>query len=148
MHRHFTYFTLPIVATTLVLLSAGVTPARAESEPDATSWYDFAIKATPSVTKGGKGSVTVQITPKGTAEIHKEAPIKLSLQAPANVELSKTVLGRKEVKMDGNNASFDVPFTANDVGKGDIEATVSFFICTDKICARQERKATLPVAVR
>ena len=139
--------TLPIVVAALVLLSAHINPAQAEL-PEAKGWYDLDISATPKVAKGGSGSVTVHITPKGGAEIHKEAPIKLALQAPANVEMSKTQVGRKELKMNGNNASFDVPFTAREAGNGDIEVTLSFYICTDQVCAHQERKASLPVAVR
>ena len=141
-------FSLPIVVTALILFVTGAAPAWAESEPDASSWYDFDISAPSKVAKGESGSVTVHITPKGAADIDKEAPIKLSLKPPSYVDMSKTELGRKEVKMNGNNASFDVPFTAREAGKGSIEATVSFYICTDQICAHQERKASLPVAVR
>jgi len=139
-------YRLPIVLTALALFCGVV--ARADTELDASGWYDLEVKATPKVNKGEAGSLTVHITPKGKAEIHKEAPIKLTLAPPAAVELSKTTLTRSDLKMEGPNASFDVPFTGHEAGKGDIVATVSFYICTDQICAHQERKASLPVTVR
>jgi hypothetical protein len=100
------------------------------------------------VSKGGSGNVSVRIAPKPGAEIHKEAPIKVSLEAPKNIALSKDKLSRSDVKMDGVAATLDVPFKGVEPGKTTIEAKLSFYICTEKMCARQERTASLPVAVQ
>ena len=120
----------------------------ADATEDAAKLYDLKIDATASVTKGAAGAVTVRIEPKAGAEIHGEAPIKLELSGPKNVTLAKAKCGRADLKMDGAKAGFDVAFTGADAGKGQIDATLSFFICTDKVCAKQERKASLPVEVK
>jgi hypothetical protein len=130
------------------ILAAMTTAKGARAEEDVAKMYDLGVQATATVAKGGSGTVTVRIAPKAGAEFHKEAPLKVQLEAPKNIALSKDKLTRDDVKMDGAAATLEVPFTANDAGKGTIEAKLSFMICTDKVCARQERTASLPVAVR
>ncbi len=124
------------------------TAARAEEEVDTTKLYDLGVQATAQVTKGGSGTVSIKIAPKAGAEIHKEAPVSISFEAPKNVALSKSTLSRPDMKMDGTAATFEVPFTGTEAGKGTIEAKLSFFICTDKMCSKQQRTASLPVTVR
>ncbi len=131
----------------VIVVGVGVS-FTAGAEEDTSKLYDLGIQATATVAKGSAGSVSVRIAPKPGAEIHKEAPIKLQLEAPKNVALAKDKLSRADVKMDGGAATFEVPFTANDAGKGTIEAKLSFYICTEKMCAHQERTASLPVAVQ
>lgn len=130
-----------------VLGALSLVPA-ARADDDAAKLYDLDMQAPAKVAKGAQGTVTVKITPHKGAEIHKEAPVSLSLAASEQLALSKAKLGRGEMKLDGGNASFAVPFTAVAAGKTSIEATLRFYICTDKTCAQQERKASLPVTVQ
>lgn len=136
-----------VAALSLAVLALWAPSFAAASEDpaaDAAKLYDVRFDATPKVKKGAEGRLTVRIVPRGGAEIHKEAPINLALTG-SNVTPGKAKLGRPELKMEGHDAAFDVPFTATATGQ--LDATLSFFICTDKICARQERKASLPVSV-
>jgi hypothetical protein len=138
-----------VLGGALLGLAALAGPARADDAgSEGAKLYDLSIEAPAKVAKGAQGKVTVHINPKGGAEIHKEAPISLALVASDGLTLAKSKFGRGEVKMAGNDASFEIPFTAAAPGKSSIEATLRFYICTDKTCAQQERKASLPVTVQ
>lgn len=130
----------------LAALVFAVTPATAFAEDDPAKLYDLTVTATPKVKAGEGGRVELKIVPKAGAEIHKEAPISLSL-ATKGVVAPKAKVGREELVMKGADAAFDVPFKADAPGAAQIEATLKFYICTEKMCAAQERKATLPVLV-
>ncbi len=43
---------------------------------------------------------------------------------------------------------FEVPFTAAAAGKGAVDAKLTFFICTEKLCARQQKTFSIPVEVQ
>ena len=43
---------------------------------------------------------------------------------------------------------FEVPFVPAEVGKAQLDWHVTFFICTEKLCARQKRTVSVPVEVR
>lgn len=132
------------VAAGLVLSSA---PAfAADPSDDAAKLYDVSFEAPPKVKAGTENKLVVKITPKGAAEIHKEAPVSLKTTGK-NLTPSKEKVGRDALVMEGHNASFTVPFTAQAAGAGQLDADLSFYICTNQVCARQQKKATLPVAV-
>lgn len=114
---------------------------------EAAKFYDLTFEATPKLAKGAEGRVVVRITPKNGAELHKEAPISLSLKG-AGVELTRAKAGRAELQMSGNNGAFEIPFKATTAGKGSVDADLSFYICTDEWCVRQAKTATLPVEIR
>jgi hypothetical protein len=120
--------------------------ARAADDP--AKLYDLTIEATPKVAKGAAGSVSVRIVAKGGGELHADTPIKLELSGPKNLALAKDKFTRADVKIVGDATTLEAPFTASDKGKGAIDAKLSFFVCTDKMCARQERTASLPVEVK
>ena len=43
---------------------------------------------------------------------------------------------------------FDVPFTASAAGKDELKGTLSFFICTEKLCEKQKREIAMAVEVQ
>lgn len=133
----------------VVLSLACFAPLSALAEEpidEAARLYEVRMTATPKLAQGAAGELVVRIEPRPGAEIHKEAPISLTLQAQG-VETGKKKLGRPDLTMEGENGSFTVPFTAVTPGTGSIDALLTFFVCTDKVCARQQRQATLPVTV-
>lgn len=133
-----------------LLVAVCSVPSLAEAagpKQDPSRLYDISFSATPKVKPGGQGTVEVRITPKHGAEVHSEAPVRLVLEAPTSLELQKTKLGRPDLKMQGTEATFEVPFSTSAAGPAEIDAQLSFFICTDQICARQQRSAKLPVSV-
>ena len=135
------------IAASVAFVALVASPAFAQTADDAVAkLYDVEMKATPNVAKGADGQLVVRITPKAGAEIHKEAPISLSLETKG-VKTGKNKLGRPELLMEGENGSFTVPFTAVSPGAATIDANLTFFVCTDNLCARQQRKVQLPVTV-
>lgn len=145
MRGHFTSQMGPFFGA-LTLLALVLAPLTARAETDVSALYEVEMTATPQVSKGDAGELVVRIQPKPGAEIHKEAPISLSLDAHG-VKTGKTKLGRPDLKMEGENGSFRVPFQAVDQGAATIDANLTFFVCTDNLCARQQRKAKIPVQV-
>lgn len=131
----------------LIAFAFAPTLAKADEAVDeAKALYDVEMTATPTLVNGQEGTLVVNIRPKPGAEIHKEAPISLVLDTHG-VKAGKAKLGRAELSMQGEEGSFTVPFTAVKEGAGSIDANLTFFVCTDKLCARQQRKVQLPVTV-
>jgi hypothetical protein len=65
------------------------------------------------------------------------------------VELAKTELGYQDhARVEGNGPVFEVPFDAKDAGAGNIEADMTFFVCTDEACVRTTEQLQVPVTVQ
>jgi hypothetical protein len=124
-----------------------VAPSLARADEDPTKLYDLSVKAPAKVAKGGTGTLTVRITPKGAGELHNDTPLSLAVTPSANVSFEKPKYARTDAKVTAKETSFEVPFTAKEKGAGKIESKVVFFICTSQLCARQERTETVNVAV-
>lgn len=138
--------TRSLLLLTTLALAASPLAARAEAD-DGASLYDLKIEAAPKLKKGAQGHLLVRISPKKGAELHKEAPIALAVKPSANVTVAKAKYTRDDMKLDGDAATYDVPFTASAAGPGTLDTTLTFFICTEKLCLRQERKTSLPLAI-
>ena len=82
-----------------------------------------------------------------------EAPLKLELKggaqlAPAQEKLAlKDSVAKKAQGQQFVDPRFEVPFKATAAGKGSLEAKLTFFICTETLCARQQKTFSLPVEV-
>jgi hypothetical protein len=105
------------------------------------------------VKAGGKGTFVLTIKPKAGAHVSDEAPLKLDLKSQQLTPEQKTLSLAQSVakKAEGQQYAdprFEVPFTAATAGKSTLDATLTFFICTEKICARQKKVFSLPVEVQ
>ncbi len=101
---------------------------------------------------GEKGKVVIEIRAKAGAHISDEAPLKIELKGTgATVEKEKLVykdsIAKKKDGQEFADPRFEVAFTAPAAGKASIEAKMRFFVCTDKVCAPQQKTVTLPVEV-
>ncbi len=101
-----------------------------------------------------QGTVKIAITTKEGAHVSDEAPLKIELSSK-EAKLDKQKLAYTDSlakKGEGGKAHpdprFEVGFTAAAKGKATVEAKLTFFICTDKICARQTKALSLPVEVQ
>jgi hypothetical protein len=65
----------------------------------------------------------------------------------SKLTLSDSVTKKKAGSNEYPNPRFEVPFTPTVQGKMSIEAKMTFFICTDKVCARQTKTLNVPVEV-
>jgi hypothetical protein len=136
------------VSCLVALVLCVVSSVAFADEPNPATLYDLTVKATPKLKAGDSGSVSIRIAPRKPGEFHPESPTNIALTTSKNIAPSKAKLTKKDLKMDGEDATFEVPFSATEAGKGNINLTMSFYICTDKTCALQERTASLAVAVK
>jgi hypothetical protein len=134
----------------LVLVSLG---AQGQ-EPDPGSLYELSTEgSSKTVTAGGAGKLVISIRTKGGAHISDETPLKVEISGtgvkPEKQKLSyadsitaKSGLARYP------DPRFEVPFAAGAAGKGSLDAKLTFFVCTEKVCARQQKSIHLPVEVK
>ncbi|HLL02871.1 MAG TPA: hypothetical protein VK539_19975 [Myxococcaceae bacterium] len=140
----------PIAA---LVVAIACTQASAD-EVDPSTLYEVSTEGTSTKVKAGdKGVFVLSIKSKAGAHVSDEAPLKLQVKGaqltPAKEELvladsvAKKAEGQKWV-----DPRFEVPFTAAAAGKGTVDAKLTFFICTEKICARQQKTFSVPVEVQ
>lgn len=136
-------------AMTVVVITLSL---QAAAEPDVSSLYEVRTDGTSTTLKAGEqGKVVISIAAKNGAHVSDEAPLKIELSSKdAKLEKSKLTLADSVVRRaEGSSAfidpRFEVPFTT--ATKTAIDAKLTFFICTEKICARQTRTLSLPVVI-
>lgn len=136
----------------VVLAACSATPALAE--PDVTNLYEISTEGTTAHLKAGdKGHLVISITAKGGAHVSDEAPLRIELTSKeAKLEKQKLTLADSVTKKAAGSAEypnpkFDIGFTPPPSGKTAIEAKMTFFICTEKLCSRQQKVLTVPVEV-
>ena len=134
----------------LVILAA--VPALAGE--NVASLYDLSTDgSTASLKAGEKGTFVIAINTKEGAHVSDEAPLKIELSSKqAKVEKAKLTLkdsvGKKKEGAEYADPRFEVGFTPTAQGKGSVDAKMTFFICTDKICARQTKDLSLALDVK
>ncbi|MEW5740798.1 MAG: hypothetical protein AB1938_17855 [Myxococcota bacterium] len=124
------------------------------AEVDVKTLYDVTTEGTSTQVKAGeKGKVAIAIKTKEGAHVSDEAPLKIELSSKeAKLDKQKLAYADSLAKKGEGEKSppdprFEVAFTAPK-GKATVEAKLTFFICTDKICARQTKSLSLPVEVQ
>lgn len=143
--------------TTLVavaaLVGAACSTAFAGEEVDTASLYELSTDGSTSKLKAGeKGTFVLQIKAKDGAHVSEEAPLKLEVTGK-NVKAEKaklTLADSVAKKAEGQqyaNPRFEVPISAEAAGKGSVDAKLTFFICTDQLCSRQQKTLSVPVEV-
>jgi hypothetical protein len=141
----------PITALWVVL---AWTQARAADEVDPGSLYEVSTEGTSTTVKAGeKGVFVLSIKSKAGSHVSDEAPLKLQVKG-TQLTPAKEQLGREDSvakKAEGQafaDPRFEVTFTAGSAGKGVVDAKLTFFICTEKLCARQQKTFSIPVEVQ
>jgi hypothetical protein len=153
--------TVPILRRLLPTLCAlgALAPAAALAgdDVDVTKLYEVTTEGSSTrVTSGEKGKLVLAIKSKDGAHISDEAPLKIQVGGKG-VTPEKTSLTYKDQvskKAEGQKypdpVVFEVPFRADPaaaVPAATVEAKLTFFVCTDQICARQQKTVSLPVQV-
>ena len=117
--------------------------------PDVSNTYRIETSQAVRLKKGESGVARVAVVPKEGAHVSPDAPVSLTMSAGPALKLEKEKLGRKEAKETAaKGVEFDVPFTAASAGRGELKGSLSFFICTEKLCERQKREVALAVEVQ
>jgi hypothetical protein len=127
--------------------------AAMAKDVDPATLYEVTTRGSTEKLKPGEaGSFVLQITPKQGAHVSDEAPLRLELKGQ-NVKLEKTKLtladsvAKKAEGQKYQNPRFEVPVRAEGAGKGSVEGKLTFFICTETLCARQQKTLNVPIDV-
>ena len=135
-----------------LLLGALLAAAPAfAAEPDVSTLYELSSAGTTAAFKAAEsGKVVLEIKCRPGAHVSDEAPLKIELKgqgvAPAKEKLTLAdSVGKKAPGQEYADPRFEVALKADKPGKGQVDAKLTFFICTDKICARQQKTLSLPV---
>lgn len=137
---------------TFLLLSVCLASVALAADPDVTSLYDVKTDGSSSTVKSGeKGKIVISINAKNGAHVSDEAPLRIELSAKdAKLDKEKITLAdsleKKSDKVQYPDPRFEVGFQPTGA-KAAIEAKMTFFICTDKVCARQTKTLSFPVNV-
>lgn len=123
-------------------------------EPDVTSLYEVRTEGSSTAVKvGEKGKVVITIKARNGAHVSDEAPLRIELSGKgAKPEKEKLTLADSLVKKAEGSAEFpdprfEVGFSAPSAGAASLDAKMTFFICTEKVCARQTKTLNFPVTV-
>ncbi|MCI0573928.1 MAG: hypothetical protein L0Y66_24595 [Myxococcaceae bacterium] len=137
---------------TVVALLTAVSAFGAE-DVDPASLYELSTEGSTAALKSGeRGKFVLTIRTKPEAHVSDEAPLKLELGGQkVQVAKSKLTLADSVAKKKEGQAyaepRFEVPITGTEAGKGVVDGKLTFFICTEKLCARQQRNVSVPVTV-
>jgi hypothetical protein len=129
--------------------AGGTAPAYAADNPPASApAAAYAVKVeVGKVEKGKRAVAKIHISPGAGYHMNKEYPTQVRLtEVPAGV----TVDGVKVPAAALTEAAcdFDVPFTANQVGKQVIGGEIRFAVCTASSCDPKKEKLALAFDVK
>ena len=135
-----------------VLMLVCAVPAWAET--DIASLYEVTTDGTSTKLKAGEtGKLVISIKAKNGAHVSDEAPLKIELSSRQStltkdkLTLADSLNPKKDGEKNYPDPRFEVPFTPTAHGPATLEAKMTFFICTEKLCSRQVKHLTLPVEV-
>lgn len=134
-------------------LALAVLWAPAALAADPASLYEVSTRGSTDRLKAGeKGTFVLQINTRGAAYVSDEAPLKLEV-AGKNVRVEKAKLtladsvAKKAADEKHAQPRFEVPVVGEAKGQGSVDGKLTFFICTENLCARQQKTVSVPVEV-
>lgn len=93
---------------------------------------------------GGETVARLVVHPGEGYKMNKDFPTKLTLEPPAGVSLSKTVLEPADAEQfTEKELAFAVKMTAPAAGEYTIPGTIKFAVCTDTTCDPKKQKVAL-----
>ena len=117
--------------------------------PDVSGTYRIETSKVLKVKKGETAHAKVEVVPRSDAHVSPEAPISLAVTSGPAVKLQREKFGRPEAtQTQSKGVAFDIPFTAAAAGRDELKGSLSFFICTEKLCERQKREIAMAVEVQ
>lgn len=143
----------PVALSLALCLAGGVAlaaPSLQRVDDKATkSDYELDVGGTAKELKvGADGPFSLVVRPKGDKKIHPQAPFEVTLRSSAGIKPAKGKLNRSDVVDKGAKApEVKTQLRATAKGAQQIEADVSFFICTDAWCQRMTDRVTVAVTV-
>jgi hypothetical protein len=142
-----------VTSLAAALLALACSPVHAEGQVDPATLYEVSTAGSSAQVKTGESGVFVlSIKSKPGAHVSDEAPLRLELKGtgvvPTQDKLAlKDSVAKKAAGHEFVDPRFEVPFKADAAGKGRVEAKLTFFICSEQLCARQQKTFSVPVEV-
>ncbi len=142
---------LPVVATLATSATATATAAPAPSAEDKATKDDYELDTTGTDAKikvGADGKFSLVVKPKNGKKVHPDAPFEVTFKEPKGVRPAKNKLGRADV-VDKASKSPEVQtkLKGDKAGDATLEASVSFFLCTDAWCQRMTDRVSVAITV-
>jgi uncharacterized lipoprotein YbaY len=118
----------------------------ATAAPGAAATYRVEAPQSLKVKKGARASARVSVVPRADSHVSPDAPVSVAVSATSSIDVPQAKLGRAEAKATAQKGvAFDIPFVANAVGPGTVDANLVFFICTEALCERHKEHVQLAV---
>jgi len=140
---------LPRVIPLTVALVASLALA---GEVDPTTLYRITTEGTTAkVPAGKKGTLVLEIQSLKGAHVSDEAPLRIQLSGSGAVAPEKSQLvyadsvRKPSASVKYPDPRFEVPLAVQGKGPGAVEAKMTFFVCTDQACLRQQKTVSVPV---
>jgi hypothetical protein len=138
----------------LGLLGTMLLAVSAFAEPEVGSFYEVSTHGSSTSLKAGEtGKMVLSIKAKNGAHVSDEAPLRVELTSKQSklgkdkLTLADAVNAKKPGDTEYADPRFEVPFTPTAQGPTSVEAKMTFFICTEKLCSRQTKQLSLNVDV-
>jgi hypothetical protein len=136
-----------LVALPFMLAAAPV----ADRADDRATKDDYELDTSGTAAKlkvGESGKFSLVIKPKNGKKVHPDAPLEVTFKDPKGVKPQKGKLGRGDVKEKGAKApELTTTLVGEKAGAHTLEASVSFFLCTDAWCQRMSDRISVPITV-
>jgi hypothetical protein len=150
-----------MIKTIALVLSLGATallaapvvhaapPAPAADDKATKDDYELDTSGSSSKIKlNGEGTFSLVVKPKNGKKVHPDAPLEVAFKDPKGVAPAKSKLGRNDVVDKASKApEVKTKLRGTKAGATTLEASVSFFLCTDAWCQRMTDHVSVPVTV-
>jgi len=124
------------------------------AEVDPTTLYRVTTDGTSAkVPAWKKGTLVLEIQSLKGAHVSDEAPLRIQLSGTGTVSPEKTQLvygdsvRKPSASVKYPDPRFEVPLAVQGKGAGTVEAKMTFFVCTEQLCLRQQKTLSVPVTV-
>ncbi len=136
-------------AAVVALLGCSGKPAEAADQPKLN--YKLTRPEKVTVKAGQPAKVSIVIAPQPGAHIDPRAPLAFTVKsatAAGTFKIEKETLGHEDGKeRDDKSIEFGVPVTGQKAGNDSVLVHADFYLCTPKICERQQEDLTVAVVV-
>ena len=142
-------FALCALASFAVLSPAHAAEDRAAEDKATKDDYELDTSGTATTIKAGaEGTFSLVVRPKNGKKVHPDAPFEVTFKDPKGVRPAKNKLGRNDVVDKASMApEVQTKLRAEKAGPATVDASVSFFLCTDAWCQRMTDRVSLAITV-
>ena len=137
-----------VAAVALFTLSAQPS-ISADASKKEDPLYGLTFDAPKATKTGTAANCVLAITPKSGWTLKTNTPFKMEISSTPVVELPQTKFTAKDfVDAKEANKRVNAGFKATKAGKHNIDAKLTFFVCSDSICKRQQDAAKCSVEAK